>query len=140
MEKAEIYWVSTVRPDGRPHVTPLVAIWLDGALYFSTGRDERKARNLALNNACAITTGRNALSGGLDLVVEGKAVMVRDERKLYRVAQGYASKYRPPFQFTVRDGAFQGEGGEALVFELAPTRAFGYGRGEFFSATRWRFE
>lgn len=35
LEKAEIYWLSTVRPDGRPHVTPVVAVWLDGALYFS---------------------------------------------------------------------------------------------------------
>jgi hypothetical protein len=43
---AEVYWLSTVRPDGRPHVTPLLAIWLEGALYFCTGPDERKAKNL----------------------------------------------------------------------------------------------
>jgi hypothetical protein len=35
LEGAEVYWISTVRPDGRPHVTPLLSIWLDGALYFS---------------------------------------------------------------------------------------------------------
>ena len=29
LDTAEIYWLSTVRPDGRPHVTPLIAIWLD---------------------------------------------------------------------------------------------------------------
>ena len=32
LEKAKIYWLSTVRPDGRPHVTPMVAIWMDGAI------------------------------------------------------------------------------------------------------------
>jgi hypothetical protein len=139
LEKAEVYWVSTVRPDGRPHVTPVVAVWLDSALYFSSGPGERKARNLAQNAACVITTGCNALAEGLDLVVEGKAAIVRDEGLLQRVAGSYASKYGRPFQFTVRDGAFYGEGGEALVYEVAPITAFGYGRGEAFSATRWRF-
>jgi len=33
LESADVYWLSTVRPDGRPHVTPMVSIWLDGALY-----------------------------------------------------------------------------------------------------------
>ena len=31
------------------------------------------------------------------------------------------------------------EGGEALVFEVRPTLAFGFGKGEQFSQTRWRF-
>ena len=54
-----MYWLSTVRPDGRPHVTPLLGIWLDGALYFCTGPDERKAKNLARNPRC-ILAGRGA--------------------------------------------------------------------------------
>jgi hypothetical protein len=41
---AEVYWLSTVRPDGRPHVTPLLSVWLDGALSFCTGPSERKAK------------------------------------------------------------------------------------------------
>ena len=32
LQDAEVYWLSTVRPEGRPHVTPLLGIWLDGAL------------------------------------------------------------------------------------------------------------
>src|SRR5580658_1079010 len=67
---SEVYWLSTVRPDGRPHVTPLLGVWLDDALYFCTGPDERKAKNLAQNPRCVLTTGRNDLDG-LDLVVEG---------------------------------------------------------------------
>jgi hypothetical protein len=86
LQKAEIYWLSTVRADGHPHVTPLVAVWLDGALYFCTGPDERKAQNLARNAHCVIITGCNALSGGLDLVVEGDTVKVSDEARLRRVA------------------------------------------------------
>src|SRR5438046_9872343 len=54
LEKAEVFWLSTVRPDGPPHVTPMVSVWLDGALYFSTGRTERKAQHLAGNAHCII--------------------------------------------------------------------------------------
>lgn len=134
---AEVYWLSTVRPDGRPHVTPLIAVWLDSALYFCTGPSERKAKNLEQNPHCVITTGCNSLSEGLDLVVEGEAVQVSDEARLQRLADLYATKYSWPF--TVRDGAFYGDGGRALVFEVSPTTAFGFGKGEPFSQTRWRF-
>src|SRR5262245_36371516 len=71
LAQAAIYWLSTVRPDGRPHVTPLPAVWQDDALYFCTGAAEQKARNLAGNAQCILTTGCNSFSEGLDLVVEG---------------------------------------------------------------------
>jgi general stress protein 26 len=139
LENAEVYWLSTVRPDGRPHVTPLVAVWLDGALYFCTGPEERKAKNLRRNSHCIITTGRNVFEG-LDVVVEGEAKRVTEPAKLQRVADAYEAKYDEPFRFTVRDDAFlNGAGGEALVYEVAPVKAFGFGKGKSFSQTRWRF-
>jgi pyridoxine/pyridoxamine 5'-phosphate oxidase len=140
LEAAELAWLTTVRPDGRPHATPLVFVWLDGGLYFCTGPDERKAHNLARNAHCIVTTGCNALDEGLDLVVEGDAIQVSDEAKLQRVAAAYASKYDAPFRFTVRDGAFVGEGGgRALVYEVSPSKVLGFGKGDPFSQTRWRF-
>ncbi len=140
LEKAEVYWLTTVRPDGRPHVTPLVAVWLDDTLFFCTGLSERKARNLAHNSHCIIATGCNALSEGLDLVVEGEAKIVNDEARLRRIADRYDSKYGSLFHFTVRDGTFYRElGGEIPVYEVTPTKAFGFGRGSKFSQTRWRF-
>ena len=57
IKQAEIFWISTVRTDGRPHVIPLVAVWIDDALHFSTGPDEQKARNLTSNPRVALTTG-----------------------------------------------------------------------------------
>jgi len=138
LEQAELFWLSTVRPDGRPHVTPLIAVWLDGALYFSTGRDERKAKNLARSPHCVLTTGCNALNQGLDLVVEGDAAIVRDEATLRRVADRIAAKYG--WQYTVRDGMLRGAGGnDAQLYVVAPVTAFGFGKGEPFSQTRWRF-
>ena len=149
LEQAEIYWLSTVRPDGRPHVTPLLALWLDGALYFSTGAEERKAKNIANNAHCILTTGSSALNQeGLDLVVEGDAVRVTDEATLQRVADAYTAKYGSAWRYVVHEGALYHawevesrgeEANAALVFEVAPTTAFGFGKGETFSQTRWRF-
>ena len=137
LEQAEIYWLATVRPDGRPHVTPMISIWLDGALYFGMGETERKAKNLAQNAHCVITTGCNALNEGLDLVLEGDAVRVSDEALLQRVADSYTTKY--DWHYTVREGAIYGDGGRTLIFQVVPIKGFGYGKGEPFSATRWRF-
>lgn len=147
LERAEVYWISTVRPDGRPHVTPLLSVWLDGALYFCTGPDERKAKNLARNPHCILATGCNALDEGLDVVVEGDAARMNDEAGLRRIADVYESKYGGGWRFAVRDGAFYHDPGslrgtdpdEALVYEVAPSTAFGFGKGESFSQTRWRF-
>lgn len=141
IETAELFWITTVRPDGRPHVTPLIAVWSDGALYVTTGPGEQKARNLARNAQCAITTGCNSLNvNGLDLVIEGDAVRVTDEATLLRIAAAYVSKYGEDWRFRVHDGAFHHEGGEAWVYKVAPSTAFGFGKGETFSQTAWRFQ
>lgn len=140
LETSEVFWLSTVRPDGRPHVTPLVAVWLDGALHFCTGPSERKAKNLAGNARCVLATGCNALAEGLDLVVEGDAARVIDETALRRLAAAYEAKYGSDWHFDVRDGAFHGDGGEAWGFEVRPTTVFGFRKGEPFGQTRWRFD
>ncbi len=141
LEEAELYWVSTVRPDGRPHVTPLLGIWLDGALYFSTGSGERKAKNLRKNPNCLLTTGCNTLDG-LDLVVEGEAVEVSDESELRAVAETYESKYGA--RLTAPEGTWFGLGDEirnsgVLVYRVAPSTAYGFAKGALFGQTRWAF-
>jgi uncharacterized pyridoxamine 5'-phosphate oxidase family protein len=141
LQDAQLYWLSTVRPDGRPHVTPLLGIWLGGALYFCTGATERKARNLAQNPHCVLTTGCNGLDG-LDLVVEGEAVTVCDEPELRSVADTFESKYGA--LFTAPEGTWFGlgdamRGRDVLVYRVAPSTAFGFGKGAQFSQTRWRF-
>jgi nitroimidazol reductase NimA-like FMN-containing flavoprotein (pyridoxamine 5'-phosphate oxidase superfamily) len=138
LQDAAVYWLSTVRPDRHPHVTPLLSVWLDDALHFCTGPHERKARNLEINPHVVLTTGSNVLNEGLDLVVEGDAVTVRDEATLHRIADAYEAKYGPDWHFDVRDGAFHHEGGQAVVYRVAPTTVFGFGKGRF-SQTRWRF-
>lgn len=138
LAEAEISWLTTVRSDGRPHVTPLITVWLDGALYFSTGPGEQKAKNIAGNPHCVLTTGCNSLKEGLDLVVEGQAKRVSDDAKLQRISDAYETKYGAEWHFDVRDGYFHHDAGLALVFELAPTTAYGFAKGVY-SHTRWRF-
>ena len=141
LEEAELYWLSTVRPDGRPHVTPLLGIWLDGALYFCTGPDERKAKNREHNQQCILTTGSNNLDG-LDLVIEGEAAKVSDRSELRTIAETYESKYGA--RVTAPEGTWFGMGdairsGDVVVYRVAPSTAWGFGKGNVFSQTRWAF-
>jgi hypothetical protein len=141
LRDARIYWLSTVRPDGRPHVTPLLGIWFDGALYFCTGPSERKAKNLVESAHCVLTTGCNGLDG-LDVVVEGDAMRVTNPTELSRVADTYESKYGR--DFTAPEGTWFGLGdairrGEVLVCRVAPATAFGFGKRTSYSQTRWSF-
>lgn len=140
---AEIFWVSTVRSDGRLHVTPVIAAWHDGVLYFSTGPGEQKARNLAHDAHCALTTGSSSLTEGLDLVVEGKAEPVSDPAVLEEVIAAFEAKYGR--HITSPEGTFHGMGdalrkGDEVVFAVAPATAYGFGRDNgVYTHTRWSF-
>ena len=138
IQEAELFWISTVRPDGRPHVTPLPVVWHDGAVYFCTGAGEQKGVNLARNGNCALTTGNNAWKSGLDVVIEGNAQRVIDEAVLHRLAKVWESKYQGDWHFEVANGAFRHEGGEALVFEVVPAKVLAFAKGQF-AQTRFRF-
>ena len=138
LETAELSWLTTVRADGRPHVAPLPAIWLDGALHFCTGTEEQKTVNLRTNPHVVLTTGRNDWDRGLDVVVEGDAVQITDEDELQRLAQVWRTKWDGRWQYEVRDGAFRHDAGVALVYAVAPTKVLAFGKGTF-SHTRHRF-
>jgi PPOX class probable F420-dependent enzyme len=138
IDDAELFWLSTVRSDGRPHVTPLPAVWEDGVLHFCTGADEQKGVNLARDPRCALTTGNNAWKAGLDVVVEGTARRVVDDDHLVRLAEAWATKYAGDWQFEVANHAFQGGGGEALVFAVEPVKVLAFAKGAF-AQTRYRF-
>ena len=140
LEAAELYWISTVRPDGRPHVTPLVAVWVGQALYFCTGADEQKAVNIASNPHVSLTTGCNNWDAGLDVVVEGTAAVVTDNEILHRLAEAWARKWDGRWQYQVRDDCFRHPDVDARVpvFEVAPTQVLAFTKGNF-SHTKHRF-
>jgi len=138
LEAAELFWITTVRADGRPHVSPLVAVWLDDALHFSTGAAEQKAVNLRGNSHVVLTTGCNHWDHGVDVVVEGDAVAVTDDGTLQRLADAWRTKWDGRWAFQARDGAFHHDAGAALVFSVAPSKVLAFGKGTF-SHTRHRF-
>jgi len=143
LQGAMTYWPATTGPDGRPHVAPVLGIWLDGAIHACAihacaRRATRKARNLARKPVASF--GCNRLSGGLDLIVtKADAVQVDENTTLQSIADCYEANYGSKGRYTVFDGAFSGAGGEALVYKVAPSMVFGFRKGASSSQTRWRF-
>jgi general stress protein 26 len=137
---AELYWLTTVRADGRPHVTPLVAVWLDGTLYFSTGDAEQKAVNLRGNSHAILTTGRSDWDQGTDYVVEGDAVLVTSQDQLNRLAEAWTRKWDGRWQYEVGPDGFRHPGGDEriLVFGVSPAKVLAFGKAPF-SHTRHVF-
>ena len=76
-------WLATTRPDGRPHLMPVISFWVDGALHIVAGEGSRKARNLAADGRCVIGTSSTRLPS-LDLVVEGRAESLTDHDAVRR--------------------------------------------------------
>ena len=140
LRDAQLFWISTVRRDGRPHVTPLVAVWDDGALYFSTGPGEQKAVNLEANPRVAVMTGCNSWQEGLDVIVEGEAERVTDEARLSELARAWRGKWDGSWEFEPVADGFRHGGGEdiAHVFAVVPTKVLAFAKGGF-SHTRHRF-
>jgi len=133
-------WLSTVRPDGRPHLTGVGALWVDGKFYFTSGARTRKSRNLAANPNCALSM----VLKGLDLAVEGRAEKVTDPATLERLAARYAAQGWPARAI---DGALTAEfsapsAGPAPweLYVVTPVTAFGVATAEPYGATRWRFD
>jgi len=81
------FFLGTSRPDGRPHAAGIGALWLDGDIYFTSGPETRKARNLAANPACTISCRLE----GIDLILECEATRVTISRH-WRRRRGCTAK------------------------------------------------
>ena len=128
LERARNYFVSTTRPDGRPHTMPVWGVWLDDAFWFNTGSESRKVRNLAANAQCVITTE------GADecAIVEGAARRVTAAGDLARFVDAYRSKY----DWSLAEST-------EPTFVVRPRVVFGFieAAEQFLrTATRWSFE
>lgn len=127
---AEVAWIVTVRPDGRPHATPMVPVTHDGKVYFYTGRTEVKHANLEANPHVLVLAGDTAWDRGLDVAVDGVATRVTDDALLPRLAELYRARWDGRWEF----------GNEAVPFEVAPDTVYGHAKGDPFGQTTYRFE
>jgi nitroimidazol reductase NimA-like FMN-containing flavoprotein (pyridoxamine 5'-phosphate oxidase superfamily) len=139
LEEAQLSWITTVRADGRPHVSPLVAVWLDDALYFATGPEEQKAVNLRTNPHVVLTTGCNGWEGGLDVMVEGIATRVTDAGRIQALVTAWTTKWDGRWRYEARGDVLGQGSGYALAFGVAPTKVLAFGKGSF-SHTRHDFK
>ncbi len=55
LEAATAYWLSTVRPDGRPHVVPLDGIWVDDVWWYGGAPDTVHIRTVESNPHASCT-------------------------------------------------------------------------------------
>jgi pyridoxine/pyridoxamine 5'-phosphate oxidase len=125
LKKSHNYWITTVRPDGSPHTMVIWGLWIDGAFYFSTGQESRKAKNLARNPKCIVCTEDSSEA----VVVEGEARRVHDSPDLKFFAR-YEKKYDWDMSEMQKEP----------IYAVRPRVAFGLYEKKFQNAaTRWNF-
>jgi hypothetical protein len=133
------FFLGTVRPDGRPHAAGVGAAWHEEALYFVSGPNTRKSRNLAANPACTMS----ARLPGIDLVFEGEAGRVTDAATLEALAAVYRDIGWPAQvegdAFTAPYSAPSAGPPPWHLYRLRFHTVFGVAAAEPYGATRWRF-
>ena len=126
---AELYWLTTVRADGRPHVTPLVGVWQAGVFAFCTGPGEQKHVNLEHSPLVSVTTGSNTWRAGTDVVVEGVAERVTGRDRLLPLARAWQGKYGDDWAWDADDEGFtDGDGSRPWVYVVAPAKVIVFGK------------
>ncbi|HZU14098.1 MAG TPA: pyridoxamine 5'-phosphate oxidase family protein [Chloroflexota bacterium] len=127
LEAARNYWLATTRPDGRPHVTPVWGVWVDGALYFDGLPTTHWARNLAANPALAVH-----LDDAEDVVIlEGSAEDLTTDKALGdRIVAAWDAKY----------GRLHPDPAGSGLFRLRPRTARAWSNSSLRDGTRWQFD
>lgn len=124
------YWLSTVWPDGRPHLTPVWAVWHDAALWFSSSLRARKIRNIRAGSAVSVATD-DALN---PVVIEGTARVMKDSTSLRTFLTIMNDKYATGYTIDFLDP------GRNATVRVRPRWAFALCESDFpGSATRWEF-
>lgn len=134
LENAIHYWISTTRPDGRPHAAPVWAVWVDGMIVFESGPHSRRARNIAANPAAVVH-----LESGDDIViVEGitEAISRPDPGLESRLLDAFSSKYGARYDYQY-DPANWRDGG---LYVVRPRKVLAWDSFDITGATRWVFD
>ncbi|HEX5415622.1 MAG TPA: pyridoxamine 5'-phosphate oxidase family protein [Chloroflexota bacterium] len=134
LENEPLIWMSTTRPNGRPHVKPVWGVYVDDTLYIETGPVSRGGRNLASNPAIAVHVQR-----GEDVViVEGEAepAFALPPDSAARIAAAVDRKYgKSGYHPTPEQYERDGSG----LYRIRPRAVFAWS--DFLKdPTRWVFE
>jgi pyridoxamine 5'-phosphate oxidase-like protein len=130
-------WLTTINPDGAPHVTPVGIVTIDGVWYFSSGPATRKSRNIAGDPRCVVSIATHPF----DLVVEGSAARVTDADELAAVAAEFAEQGWPA---QVEGDALTAEYSAPSagpppwhVYRITQATVFAFGTAEPYGATKF---
>lgn len=134
-------WLTTINPDGSPHVTGVGANWVDGSFWFETGRSTRKGRNLDRDPRCVLSLAVREF----DLVVEGDAELVTEPDTVARLARVWAEEgwpAEPDASGTAVTAPFSAQSAGLPpwhVYRIAARSAYAVQTVDPYGATRWRF-
>ena len=120
-------WIATTRPDGQPHLMPVIGFWIDGAMHIIAGEGTRKARNIAADSRCVIATTSTTLPS-LDLVVEGRAEALTDDGEVRRVVEFLGDRnwpLEPEGNKVFGPHAPTAGGPPYTIYRIVPARVFG---------------
>ena len=126
-EQSRTCWLATTRPDGRPHLMPVIAFWIDDAMHILAGEGTQKARNIAADDRCVIATGSTTLPS-LDIVIEGRAEPITGPEAVGRVAGIFKEKGWP---LEVTGDGVEGPNAPTAgpppytFYRIVPSRVFG---------------
>ncbi len=130
-------WLTTINPDGSPHVMPVGVISVNGIRYFTSGPDTRKSRNISRDPRCVISIATQPF----DLVVEGTAERVVDASELQTVAESYVTQGWPASvagdALTAAFSAPAAGPPPWNLYRIVPSTAFALGTAEPYGATRF---
>ncbi len=132
LTKSHNYWIATTRPDGCPHVMLIWGLWMDGAFYFSTGRQSRKAQNLVKNSHCVVATENAAKA----VILEG----IAHEVMQVPIRRKFLADCERKYKFDM--SAFEADilNLKEPIFAVQPVVGFGLDEKKTLNtATRWRF-
>jgi PPOX class probable F420-dependent enzyme len=130
LSRSHDYWIATTRPDGRPHVMPVWGVWLGGRVWFSSGLRSRKARNLAADPRCSVTTDdpKNPV------VLEGSAERMTPAEAIGAFVSAMNVKYDAGMTAEFLDPAVNG------TYAVRPATVIAMTHDDFTgSPTRWAF-
>jgi nitroimidazol reductase NimA-like FMN-containing flavoprotein (pyridoxamine 5'-phosphate oxidase superfamily) len=129
--RSHYYWISTVRPDGRPHAMPVWGVFMEGEVWFSSSGGSRKTLNIESNPQVVACTD----DATEPVVVEGTARRLSstgEPQAVHAFADAVNAKYGTeyPVEFFF----------ENATFLVRPDRVIGMTESEFEnSPTKWTF-
>jgi nitroimidazol reductase NimA-like FMN-containing flavoprotein (pyridoxamine 5'-phosphate oxidase superfamily) len=115
--------VATVDSRRRPHMVPVCHVLADGKLFFASGKDARKVRNLRAVPSIAVTVDLYAddwsqLKG---VMIQGKAAIIEKGPRFRKLRELLYAKYP---QYPEKAAL---EERDSVIVEVTPTNVFSWG-------------